>query len=283
MKTNIKRLEKGVKQIAYLVLPVIVILFIAHSCAQDGSAPPPDIVEHAASPVEVGMEDTTTYLWDTIVREPDPITEYIAIPYSIPDFTDTKDITVPINPMGMIAYYCEREMREEHTYDVIVALSSQEAEEVVREAITSSIEADRNHEAAMDAQSSISTEPLRIADEMTVELLDPAGDKFKIVPIHTTPTQSLKDGAVPEWKWKVTPKEGSCCKAELTVMVTVAGETSSQTFTIKVLLKENLFSSFKKAVIDDPKWLVSVIIIPLLTFFVGVWRGRRKKKVKENE
>ena len=138
-----------------------------------------------------------------------------------------------------------------------------------------------------------STKPLKIRDskvvdlalKMKIELLE--NDDFKKMKLINGLEEKeidLENGT--RWKWHVTPNEGTAGKEDMSLSFRITAFDKNglellnefKTIDIEVKVAKSTWQLFVDACHDDIKWPITVMIIPIITFFAGIWRENRKNR-----
>jgi hypothetical protein len=197
----------------------------------------------------------------------------------------TVKLVYPETVAGNISFFCERQMREDETYEVHAMMSPLfKAKEIQDELLNTINESRRENNEPLFTIHDIITKNVDLGYYVTIELKDPA-KKFTIDLASSDPASTTKkifDDATNqfsneafEWKWNVTPKPDSKGNAKLELVITPMNKDRKQlkekrkTYDIKIVLKQSMVASIWEEMNRNPKWTVGSIITPILTFLTG--------------
>jgi hypothetical protein len=126
--------------------------------------------------------------------------------------------------------------------------------------------------------SSVKTQSIRISPLMSVDLIDPSGENFRIIPI-TPKEQFLENNQITFWKWNVTPLKPGNNPLTLSVNIIIDDKTKNiQVYedSIYVYSTDTWWDKFVGFFKNNWQYLFSTLLIP-----VGIYLYRlifRKKK-----
>lgn len=123
-----------------------------------------------------------------------------------------------------------------------------------------------------------------LAKRMKIEILKNSNFE-EIVLINGSEEKNIDLETGTRWKWHVTPKENVAGKpVSLSFKITAFDNKGDKlldkfkTIKIEVKVAKSTWQLFKDACEDDIKWPITAFLIPLITFFAGVWKEDRKHK-----
>ena len=180
---------------------------------------------------------------------------------------------------GNFAMSCPEEMEINNVYDVIgvfsLSLSQEELESFAKNVL-------QEHSDIYLDQTIIS-DSVFFYDYIELRLLDPTNDNFRITEVHNTGKQKVYvDGVREAWHWKVLPlRINSSAQLVLSLIIYDLDDNVvdnlSRTYKINVKTNRKFFiSEFINYLYEDPTWLLSTIIIPIVVFFYK--QNKRLKK-----
>ncbi len=195
-------------------------------------------------------------------------------------------INYPEHILSNIAFFCDREMREETTSEVRAMLSPLFNDQEIKTELLKSINQSRveNNQKPLQINDLISRK-VNLGYYLKVELIDPA-NKFKIVN-NSHESDSIKkkifddqthqySQATFEWNWSVTPKANTQGQAQLLLMITPLNQEHQtvqnqirKVYAIKVKLKQAFWARVWDEMNRNPQWAVGSIIAPVVTFLAG--------------
>jgi hypothetical protein len=212
-----------------------------------------------------------------------------------PKVVTKQQLVLPENLIGNVAFTCPTEMREQQTYKVNAMLGTLFSKEEVQESLLASInESRRENKKDLLTKEDILTRQVNLGYYVKIELKDSA-NKFDIKSIDdvNVPIQQVLDfnssaflKKTFEWKWDVTPKEGSNCDvAVLNLVITplnkdkVAIESKIKDYEIEIHFKQSFLASVWEEMNSNIPWAISTIIAPIITFLVGRYLKSKETKV----
>lgn len=199
--------------------------------------------------------------------------------------TDTvQQVLYPQSKQGNATIFCPREMIYEKTFDVFALVSEYLSQEYIKEQIKNKIV---NHEGdtsiTLEEGRNLIFKDINFYEDIEITILKEASKGFEIIQIHDSTKQKYSEN-MEGWHWKVTPIS-SDPELELVFRVrTFDSEGNSvykedKTFKVKIKIRSRKFwANSKLLIIENPKWAITTLILPLLTFLWGRYQERRKRK-----
>ncbi|MBS1535284.1 MAG: hypothetical protein JST78_09415 [Bacteroidetes bacterium] len=197
-----------------------------------------------------------------------------------------SQINYPKNIIGNIAFFCDREMREETTSEVRAMLSPLFNDQEIKNELLKSINESRAENNQKPLQlSDLISKKVNLGYYLKVELLDP-GKKFQILN-NSRENDSIEKKIFDditndysretfEWNWSVTPKAHAHGQAQLLLMVTPLDKNHQpnkkqirKAYAINVKLKQAFWARVWDEMNRNPQWAVGSIIAPIVTFLAG--------------
>lgn len=173
------------------------------------------------------------------------------------------------NPeIGDINYVIQDSMIVGKTEQIVVTLSNG----LDRDEVISKIEY------LAENEENVVTNEIRLAPIMSVKLIDPTGENFKIIPI-TSEQQFLENKEITFWKWNITPLKKGNNPLTLTIDIIVNNNTKNiQVYEdfIYVYSTETVWDKVTDFWKSDWKWIFSTLLIPL---FLWLYRLLKKKNL----
>jgi hypothetical protein len=132
----------------------------------------------------------------------------------------------------------------------------------------------------------INTLSIGLYDYIEVNLLDPAKD-YVITPInHTTDKQKVDTVRGNNWGWSVltkTDKNTTSLIFKVTAyMPDSTAVLDTRTVNIDIKLEKNIFRKLWAVLLDDPKYFLAVILVPLVAFLGKRYFDRKKREPEKN-
>jgi hypothetical protein len=128
----------------------------------------------------------------------------------------------------------------------------------------------------------INTLNITLYEYIEVNLLDPAKD-YIITPVnHTAEKQKVDTVRGNNWGWSVltkTDKNATSLILKVTAyMPDSTAELDNRVIPIRIKLEKNMFRKLWTVLLDDPKYFLAVILVPLLAFLGKRYFDRKKRE-----
>jgi hypothetical protein len=161
---------------------------------------------------------------------------------------------------GQIIYKVPDTMQVMKNYDIVVRISKSK----------DNIHITENINGRITHKNIITT------SKMEVNLVD-ANGAFRITKINTD--KQLVDSTYTEWKFSVIPIKSGTNKLNLVVSIIKGDDVKQVVYSDEIYVKTNAPAQIKTFWYDNWKWSMDKIIIPIITWLIGIWIGKRKKKI----
>jgi hypothetical protein len=240
------------KRLLLLILPFLVVILFAH-CTSGGS--------HSAPPTP-----------------PPPTTS--PPPPPPPPSAPSPTVAKPIK--GSVAYYCPSKMIVDQEYFVTVSIAKEQLAQLLTEMRRDVLQLNPTANTA-----DINGDSILVTDRMKVVLVC-SRDYFKVIDSPEVAEMSFGNSNKIEWEWLIQPSAViSTVPIEVRVYAyNLQGDNTwnkvnnpVKSFFINVRVDPRTFWNKSLTFLNDnPKFLLSQILIPLFSFFGGILIGRRKKK-----
>jgi hypothetical protein len=192
------------------------------------------------------------------------------ISYIIENPSETQSTEIVLQPTytsGIVTYKVSDTMYVDEVTTVNLTISTKEiTKKIVNEIGTFSTY-------------NITSERIRIAKQMKVELIDGSNENFKVINI-TNSTQIVEDFGYTRWEWAVTPLKKGYNPLKLTIYIVFenGGNKIEKVYKnfINVYTHETVFQSVRKFLLENWEFFTGSVIIPLFIFFY--MRKKKKKK-----
>lgn len=119
------------------------------------------------------------------------------------------------------------------------------------------------------------TEEIKTTSRMQVELIDPQKDCFNITSINSS--KQVVDSTFTEWKFNVQPIKSGTNKLDLVVSVFINGDVKQLSYSDEIYVKTNPKAQIKDFWFTNWKWIFEKLILPVVTWLIGFWMGKKKK------
>lgn len=132
----------------------------------------------------------------------------------------------------------------------------------------------------------INTLNINLYDYIEVNLLDPAKD-YTITPVnHTADKQKVDTIKGNNWGWSVltkTDKNATSLILKVTAyMPDSTAELDNRVIPIRIKLEKNIFRKLWTVLLDDPKYFLVVILVPLIAFLGKRYLAGKKREPEKN-
>lgn len=132
----------------------------------------------------------------------------------------------------------------------------------------------------------INTLNINLYDYIEVNLLDPAKD-YTITPVnHTADKQKVDTIKGNNWGWSVltkTDKNATSLILKVTAyMPDSTAELDNRVIPIRIKLEKNIFRKLWTVLLDDPKYFLVVILVPLIAFLGKRYFTGKKREPEKN-
>jgi hypothetical protein len=116
---------------------------------------------------------------------------------------------------------------------------------------------------------------INTTSRMEVNLID-SYDAFKISKINAE--RQLVDSTYTEWKFSVIPLKPGINRLNLVVSIIKGDDVKQIVYSDEIFVRSNPPAQIKTFWYDNWKWSMEKILIPIITWLIGIWIGKRKKK-----
>jgi hypothetical protein len=248
----------------------VIILLIACSCNNSGDraipdTPPTTDIEPSKGIDSIAAVDSTGHL-DTTRNTP------IILPHVLPAQKQKSAI---------LGYSYFKAIKRNELKNIRAYLNIKFPESKVRDTLHK-IEKMQQVDIKDKDTNIINTLDIPLYDYIEVNLLDPAKD-YTITPInHTADKQKVDTVRGNNWGWSVLTKTDKNTTS-LTFKVTAYMPDSTaildtRTVTIDIKLEKNIFRKLWAVLLDDPKYFLAVILVPLIAFLGKRYFDRKKRE-----
>ncbi|MFQ3182807.1 MAG: hypothetical protein ACI9Z4_002421 [Polaribacter sp.] len=193
---------------------------------------------------------------------------------------------IPIEKKGYVTFVCPLEMKEGAREQVSAIIGRSVDYKKLNARILKIV----NEERAESNKKLLTTDDvdsgvIDLSKRMKIELIGDSIDFDEMILIDGEPikTINLKEGST--WEWFVRPKLGTSGRSlKLIFKIIMIDENGkelmnkAELFDVKINVQKSYFQELKAVVWKDPKWPITVLLIPFVTFFAGIWKEKRKQK-----
>jgi hypothetical protein len=119
------------------------------------------------------------------------------------------------------------------------------------------------------------TRIIRTTGKMQVELIDPQKSYFNITSINSN--KQLVDSTFTEWKFNVQPIKSGTNRLDLVVSIFIEDDIKQISYSDEIYVRTNPKAQIADFWFTNWKWILEKLILPLITWFIGYWMGKKKK------
>jgi hypothetical protein len=176
--------------------------------------------------------------------------------------SESKSTIQSTNDLGQVIYKVPDTMKVMNNYEVIVRISK----------------SSNNVEITSNLNGKIFSKNIKTSNKMQVELVDPT-NSFQIKEINNQ--KQLVDSTYTEWKFNVLPLKPGSNKLDLVVSIIRGDDIKQVVFSDEIFVHSNTPAQIKEFWYENWKWSMEKLIIPVITWFFGIWWGKRSEKKKK--
>ena len=133
----------------------------------------------------------------------------------------------------------------------------------------------------------LKNEIIELKDKMKIELIHDSTDFHTPKLVKGKVIQKINSKNGTDWFWQVKPKKGTAKrKLTLTFKVTMIDDFGKEyikdpvLFRVNIRVQQSYIERLQLVIWDQPLWPITFILIPVITFFAGIWKEKRTNKVK---
>jgi hypothetical protein len=195
--------------------------------------------------------------------------------------------TTPIKEKGYVTFVCPLEMKEGEREQVSAIIGRSVDYKKLNARILKIV----NEERGESNKKLLTTKDLDaglidLSKRMKIELIRDSTDFDEMYLIDEAPIKTINLKVGSKWEWFVRPKLGTSGRSlKLIFKISMIDEhgkelmNKAEQFDVKINVQKSYFQELKAIVWKDPKWPITVLLIPFVTFFAGVWKEKRKGNV----
>jgi len=194
--------------------------------------------------------------------------------------------TLPTSPtkpqVGSVAYYCPSKMIKDQEYFVTVSISKDSLQALIQE-----VRNEVAQQSSTNNPSEVKGDSIWLADKIKVDLIC-SEDYFKKISLPQNLEQDFGSVNTLEWDWLIQPLAvNRSIPIEIHISAFnlkgdgtwVDAKQPDKYFYINVQVDpRDFWDKIITMLSNDPKFLLSQIIIPIITFLGGIWFGKMRKK-----
>ena len=162
---------------------------------------------------------------------------------------------------GRILYVVPDTMLVMKNYEIVIRISKSNSQTTISQNI--------------QRKDKVKTEQIKTTSKMQVELIDPQKDCFNITSVNSS--KQLVDSTYTEWKFNVQPIKSGTNRLDLVVSIFLNEDLKQVSYSDEIFVKANPKAQIKDFWSTNWKWIFEKLVLPLVTWFIGYWMGRKKK------
>lgn len=193
---------------------------------------------------------------------------------------------IPLKEKGYITFACPLEMKEGAREQVSAIIGRSIDYKKLNARILQIVNEERGESnKKLLTTDDVDSGVIDLSKRMKIELMGDSIDFDEMILIDGAPikTINLEEGS--KWEWFVRPKLGTSGRSlKLIFKIIMIDENGkelmnkAEQFDVKINVQKSYFQELKAVVWKDPKWPITVLLIPFVTFFAGIWKEKRKQK-----
>ena len=162
---------------------------------------------------------------------------------------------------GRILYVVPDTMLVMKNYEIVIRISKSNSQTTISQNI--------------ERKEKVKTEQIKTTSKMQVELIDPQKDCFNITSVNSS--KQLVDSTYTEWKFNVQPIKSGTNRLDLVVSIFLNEDLKQVSYSDEIFVKANPKAQIKDFWSTNWKWIFEKLVLPLVTWFIGYWMGKKKK------
>ena len=162
---------------------------------------------------------------------------------------------------GRILYVVPDTMLVMKNYEIVIRISKSNSQTTISQNI--------------QRKDKVKTEQIKTTSKMQVELIDPQKDCFNITSVNSS--KQLVDSTYTEWKFNVQPIKSGTNRLDLVVSIFLNEDLKQVSYSDEIFVKANPKAQIKDFWSTNWKWIFEKLVLPLVTWFIGYWMGKKKK------
>lgn len=162
---------------------------------------------------------------------------------------------------GRILYVVPDTMLVMKNYEIVIRISKSNSQTTISQNI--------------QRKDKVKTEQIKTTSKMQVELIDPQKDYFNITSVNSS--KQLVDSTYTEWKFNVQPIKSGTNRLDLVVSIFLNEDLKQVSYSDEIFVKANPKAQIKDFWSTNWKWIFEKLVLPLVTWFIGYWMGKKKK------
>lgn len=210
------------------------------------------------------LEDTLSLAFSKTIRSEESTQISVQKETVVIESKSNKKITSS-NDLGQVIYKVPDTMKVMKNYEVIVRISK----------------SSNNVEITSDLNGKIFSKNIKTSNKMQVELIDPTSSCFNIKEINSQ--KQLVDSTYTEWKFNVVPLKSGQNKLDLVISIIRGDDVKQVVYSDEIYVQSNAPAQIKTFWFENWQWSMEKLIIPILTWFFGMWWGKRTEKKKKKD
>lgn len=186
---------------------------------------------------------------------------------------------------GYVVLHCPPAMTEGKDSYIEAIIGDEKIKRELNTRILQFVNDNRKANERKYTQADLESGTIDVTEYMKIEALSDTAefDIIKLTNGEAVKKVDMERGT--RWKWLVRPKMGTA-NDSLDILFNIylinkEGEEQwliDETFSFKIHVKKTYFDRLQEVIWEEPKWPITAIIIPFLTFFAGIWKEKLNRK-----
>ncbi|WP_340112861.1 hypothetical protein [Maribellus mangrovi] len=280
-------------------IPIIFLAILFWGCGGEMQAPAEKATDLSSDKsVEENMPE------EDMVPEEETVAEDAGSDIGVGETTTTTSPQIDTSMSGMsdlltdadlyepnfkkLAIYCPHKMTYKKTSEVIGFVADLLDDEMISRLMDERVAETTGDEDFESADEDLLIRELQLFNFLELRLDDADNEGFTIKKIHDKDIQQVAVN-MEGWHWKVTPTTTDAVQ-QLVLKVIVYDDNMKRvtsfdkTYHIDIKIESRLFLRNTYALfVENPEWAFASIITPVLTFLLGRYNSRRRRKKKKTD
>jgi hypothetical protein len=192
---------------------------------------------------------------------------------------------------GYVVFHSPASMRENEAANVVATIGSEIHDNTLRTRIIEVVNRNLREGEAAYTLDELQSGSLQLSNRMKIEAYPDTIDFAEISLLNGDAIKEIDLRNGTQWKWRVRPKRGTAGKSvKLTFNIYSLNEENEQPewikeeeFNFKVEVEKSLYQTYKEVAYKYPKWTISSILIPFISFFAGMWKEKQGQKNRRDQ
>lgn len=180
-----------------------------------------------------------------------------------------------------LTYYCPREVMQGEEFSLAVVISKVLEKEELKDTLTKRLQFSEIRLSENEITDFITSHTIKLGDSIRVKV-DFDKENFKVIVSETRQIRKIGD-ELEEWNWRLKAEGLGDHQINVTIENLKKAEwiqdVPLKSFPINVKVdSRSYFYKLWEFVEENPEWPIATLILPVITFFAGEWKERKKRK-----